>query len=77
VHLEDLSTGGTVVYDLVTPEEVDPRNGKISVSSPIGSALLNKAEGATVVVKLPSGVKEYEITEFHTIHSLLLTEPDG
>lgn len=77
VHMEDLSTGDTVVYELVTPEEVDPRNGKISVSSPIGSALLNKAEGDEVVVKLPSGVKEYEITEIHTIHSLFLAEPDG
>jgi transcription elongation factor GreA len=77
VHLEDLSTGDEVVYELVTPEEVDPRNGKISVSSPIGSALLNKAEGDEVVVKLPSGVKEYEITEIQTIHSLFLAEPDG
>ncbi len=77
VHLEDLNDGSVVVYDLVTPEEVDPRNGKISVSSPIGSALLNKLEGDEVVVKLPSGTKEYEITELHTIHERLLAKSEG
>ena len=40
VYLEDLDTGDEVVYELVTPEEVDPRNGKISVGSPIGKAFL-------------------------------------
>ncbi len=77
VHLEDLNDGTEVVYDLVTPEEVDPRNGKISVSSPIGSALLNKKEGEEVVVKLPSGTKEYEVTELHTIHEKMAAESKG
>lgn len=71
VYLEDLDTGDEVVYELVTPEEVDPRNGKISVSSPIGKALLNKAEGDEITVKLPSGLKEYELTRLETIHDLL------
>jgi len=71
VCLEDLDTGTEVVYELVTPEEVDPRNGKISVSSPIGRALLNKAQGDEVTVKLPTGVKEFEVTRVETIHDLI------
>lgn len=76
IHLEDLNTGDTVVYELVTPEEVDPRNGKISVSSPIGRALINKAEGDEVTINLPSGVKEYAIAEVHTLHDLFFRRPD-
>ncbi|MFQ5464556.1 MAG: transcription elongation factor GreA [Thermodesulfobacteriota bacterium] len=71
VSLEDLDTGTEVVYELVTPEEVDPRNGKISVSSPIGRALLHKAQGDEVTVKLPTGTKEFEVTRLETIHDLI------
>ncbi len=76
VHLEDLSTGDEVVYELVTPEEVDPRNGKISVSSPVGAALINKVAGDEVRINLPAGVKEYEVTELYTLHDLLFRKPD-
>jgi transcription elongation factor GreA len=68
VFLEDVNTGAEVVYELVTPEEVDPRQGKISVSSPVGKALLNKQEGDEVTVNLPTGVREYEVTGLETIH---------
>jgi len=76
IHLEDLNTGDTVIYELVTPEEVDPRNGKISVSSPIGRALINKAEGDEITINLPSGVKEYAISEVYTLHDLFFRRPD-
>ncbi len=71
IKLVDLNTDAEVEYELVTPEEVDPRNGKISVSSPIGAALLNKAEGDEVIIKLPTGVKEYEVVEIKSLHDLL------
>jgi transcription elongation factor GreA len=76
VHLEDQNTGDTVVYEIVTPEEVDPRNGKISVNSPIGKALLNKAAGDDITISLPTGVKEYAVTELHTLHDLFFRKPD-
>jgi transcription elongation factor GreA len=57
-----------IVYEIVTPEEVDPANGRISVSSPIGKCLLGREEGDTVVVKVPAGTKEYEIVKLVTIH---------
>ncbi|MEE9614965.1 MAG: transcription elongation factor GreA [Thermodesulfobacteriota bacterium] len=71
VSLEDLDTGKAVVYELVSPEEVDPKNGKISVSSPIGRALLNKVEGDEIRIDLPSGLKEYEVTGLITLHELM------
>jgi transcription elongation factor GreA len=74
VHLEDLTTGSKVVYELVTPEEVDPKIGKISVSSPIGRALLQKSEGDDVTIELPSGVREYGILKVATLHDLLFEE---
>jgi transcription elongation factor GreA len=77
VHLEDLANGNKVVYELVTPEEVDPKNGKISVSSPIGRALLKKTAGEDVTINLPSGVKEYGILKVDTLHDLLLENGEG
>jgi transcription elongation factor GreA len=76
IHLEDLNTGDEVVYELVTPEEVDPRNGKISVGSPVGQALLNKITGDEVRMNLPNGVKEYEVKELYTLHDLFFRKPD-
>lgn len=76
VHLHDVNSGAEVIYELVTPEEVDPRNGKISVSSPIGKALLNKASGEAVAINLPTGLKEYEVTEIHTLHDLFFRKAD-
>lgn len=71
IFLEDLNTGNEIVYELVTPEEVDPKNGKISVSSPIGKALLNREVGDEVVIQLPAGKKEYSINKIITLHDSL------
>jgi transcription elongation factor GreA len=68
VTLRETSSGDHVVYDLVTPEEADPAQGRISPSSPIGKSLLNHEEGDVVEVRVPSGTKEYEITRLITIH---------
>ena len=68
VRLKDMNTGDDVTYDIVTPEEADPAQGKISPSSPIGRCLLNHEEGDTVEVKVPAGTREYEIVQLVTIH---------
>ena len=57
-----------VTYKLVTSEEADAANGKISTTSPIGRALLGKEEGDVVKVQSPGGLKELEILKFTTIH---------
>lgn len=71
IFLEDVNSGNEVVYELVTPEEVDPKNGKISIASPIGRALLNKVTGDEVRISLPIGVKEYAVTKVITIHEMI------
>src|SRR5581483_11557845 len=47
-----------VTYNLVTTEEADAANGKVSTTSPIGRALLGKQVGDLARVQSPGGVKE-------------------
>jgi transcription elongation factor GreA len=67
VHLRG-ENGETLVYQLVMPEEADAAKGLISTSSPIGRAILNKAEGDEVVVETPSGTRTFELVKLITIH---------
>ena len=55
-------------YNLVTSEESDVAAGKISTTSPIGRALLNKKVGDTAIVVSPNGNRELEILSLTTIH---------
>jgi transcription elongation factor GreA len=66
----DLDKDEKVEYDLVTSEEADAANGKISTSSPIGRGLLGKRVGDTVKIQIPGGVREMEILELTTIHDM-------
>jgi transcription elongation factor GreA len=59
-----------ITYSLVTSEEADAAQGKISTTSPIGRALLNRAVGDEVKVQSPGGVKELEILKLTTIHEI-------
>ena len=68
VSLRHTGNGEEIAYEIVTPEESDPTIGRISPSSPIGKSLLGHEEGDTVVVRVPSGSKEYEIVKLVTIH---------
>ncbi|MBE0643249.1 MAG: transcription elongation factor GreA [Bacteroidetes bacterium] len=61
VTLEDLKNGGTVTYRLVSPEEADFELNKISVTSPIGKALLKRKIGDVINVTVPAGTLEYKI----------------
>jgi transcription elongation factor GreA len=63
VELENIVNDQNIVYQLVGPYESDPENGKISVTSPVGKALLGKEVGDAVEVKTPKGVQEFEILE--------------
>jgi transcription elongation factor GreA len=68
VVLFDLDADEEVRYHLVTSEESDPENGKISTVSPIGQALMGKEEGDEVKVKTPKGWRNFEIKRLATIH---------
>ena len=68
VTVEDLDDGQSLVYEIVFPEEVEAAAGRISLSSPIGQALINKAVGDEVEVRTPSGKRAYQIVELQTLH---------
>ena len=64
----DVKRDEEITYNLVTSEEADAANGKISTTSPIGRALLGKEVGDRARVQSPGGVKEMEILKLTTIH---------
>jgi transcription elongation factor GreA len=68
VEVLDLDKDEKHSYDLVTSEEADVTNGKISTSSPIGKGLLGKRVGDTVKIQIPGGVREMEILSLLTMH---------
>jgi transcription elongation factor GreA len=57
-----------VDYQIVFPEEVDAARGHISLSSPIGRALMSKTVGDEVEVQTPGGRRTYQIVELVTFH---------
>ena len=70
VKVYDNDKGEEVEYNLVTSEESDVAAGKISTTSPIGRALLNKKVGDTATVVTPNGKRELEILTLSTIHDV-------
>ena len=64
----DLKNDETITYKVVTSEEADVNNGKISASSPIGRGLIGKEPGDTVRIPIPGGSREFEIVKVTTIH---------
>ena len=64
----DVKRDEEVTYNLVTSEEADAANGKVSTTSPIGRSMLGKEVGDVVKVQSPGGVKELEILKLTTIH---------
>ena len=63
VKLKDLDSGEVFEYILVSDAEADYAEGKISVTSPVGAALLNHKEKDIVEFKVPAGVLKYEVLE--------------
>ncbi len=61
VELEDVDGGKTVTYQIVGSEESDIGKGKISITSPVAKALINREVGDEVKVTTPGGVRTYEI----------------
>ncbi len=61
VTLTDDDTGEEVSYQIVGDQEADPKQGRISISSPISRALIGKTVGDSIEVKAPKGDRGYEI----------------
>jgi transcription elongation factor GreA len=68
VTVADVDSGDEAEYRIVFPEEVDASRGHISLSSPIGRAMMNKSEGDEVEVQTPSGRRTYQIVALVTLH---------
>lgn len=63
VMLENVDTGEEVAYQLVGPEESDIEKGRISVTSPLGKAIIGKKPGEEIVLNAPAGKRVYELVE--------------
>jgi transcription elongation factor GreA len=63
VELEDADSGEVVTYQIVGEDEADIKRGKVSITSPIGRALIGKHAGDTAEVQAPGGVRAYEILD--------------
>ncbi len=63
VIVEDLQTREVSSYRLVGPYEADVLEGTISVTSPIGKALIGREQGDEVKVQTPKGIRNFEILE--------------
>jgi transcription elongation factor GreA len=63
LFLRNLASGAEVRYTLVSPSEVKPTEGKISIASPVGKALLERAVGEEVEVSAPAGVLRFRVEE--------------
>ncbi|MGH7915888.1 MAG: GreA/GreB family elongation factor [Candidatus Binataceae bacterium] len=74
VELEDLDEGGRVEYEIVVPEEVDGGQHRISLSSPLGRALIGKACDDDIEVQTPRGKRAYLVCKLVTLHEIMAVE---
>jgi transcription elongation factor GreA len=63
VRLLDLEFDDELTIELVGSYEADPANDMISISSPLGEALLGKVPNDEVLVSAPGGVQRYRVRE--------------
>ena len=68
VTLLDLDSDKEVTYKLVLPEELADHPDHLSISSPIGMALVGAVEGDEVKIKIPAGMKRFEVLTLVTVH---------
>jgi transcription elongation factor GreA len=63
VTLIDEDTDKKQIWQIVGEPEANAKNGKISITSPLARALINKRKGESVEVVTPGGAKAYEIAK--------------
>jgi transcription elongation factor GreA len=61
VVLSDVETEDEVTYTILGEDEADASQGRISITSPVAQALMNKQVGDEVMVKVPKGTRELEV----------------
>ncbi len=68
VVVQDVETGSTETYNLVFGDSVEFEDGHVSMSSPIGLALVGRGIGEKTILKLPASVRKLKIVGLKTIH---------
>jgi len=68
VTVIDMDTDDRNIFTIVSSDEVNPSEGKISLTSPIGVALRNKTAGDNIELNIPAGKKRYFIEKLITVH---------
>ncbi|GAB3173069.1 transcription elongation factor GreA [Telluribacter humicola] len=63
VRIKNRRNGAELSYTLVSEEEADLKQGKISVGSPIGKGLLGKKVGEVATIQVPAGMMEFEVLD--------------
>jgi transcription elongation factor GreA len=63
VRLQDIDSGEEIKYQLLGPYESDINQNKISVTSPIGKALIGKKIGSEINVQTPGGTRNFELID--------------
>lgn len=63
IDLLDLESEEEISYRIVGDDEADVKIGKISVNTPVARSLIGKQSGDVVEVKVPNGIREYEILD--------------
>ena len=61
VTLQDLDTQEELRYMMVSPEESNYEENKLSIFSPVGKGLLGKAVGEELAIQVPAGTLKYKI----------------
>lgn len=61
VTLKDMNTGEDIRYTLVSAEEANYEENKLSIFSPVGKGLVGKAVDEEVSIKVPAGMLKYKI----------------
>lgn len=68
IVVEDQDSKERETYHLVFGDSIEFEDGHVTMSSPIGRAMLNKAKGDLVVLKLPARTRKLKVIELVTIH---------
>lgn len=63
VEVKNLKNGKVYKYTMVSEEEANLQDGKIAITSPVGSALMGAKKGETVDAKVPAGVVQFKILD--------------
>jgi len=67
ITIQDVETSKVFEYTIVGSEEADPKNNKISSSSPVGQALMGRFIGEEVAAQVPRGERRLKIIDIKVI----------